>query len=490
MNPWDLIKENRASLTKEEMLTVISQCMSYCWDDGEWDWMYRTWDWQKAAPFDWIDTLLELIAEPPDLTVFPEPVHSEYEEALELATLFLFDWAGENPQGFLQKAFRLLPNSAIRREIIDIAPTYDLREALPYLENLQSSGEITDEEEIQWLEDAIQKLKMPRMLAARLHGPADLRVEEVPHPGAPDVGEVLLRVRSTGICGSDLHPYENGAMGDTMLGAPLILGHEFSGVVEEIGEGVTLEIGTRVAVDPAWTCGKCRECVNGHPNLCRQQKFCGLFPNGGSLCELMRVPARFCHAIPDSISDDEAALLEPLGVALHATNLARIRVGDSVAILGAGPIGLCLIQLAKLAGAKTVYVTEKLSWRLQVAQKFGALPLPEKTEVDVSIEAAWVTETAQQAVEITRPGGVVVLVGIPLEDEITLKHSALRRKGLTLLMCRRMKHVYGRTIPLVESGQVDLKSLITHRFPLAEAPEAFRMNAKYEDEVVKVIISG
>ena len=168
------------------------------------------------------------------------------------------------------------------------------------------------------------------MLAARLHGPADLRIEEVPHPGVPDVGEVLLRVRSTGICGSDLHPYENGAMGDTLLGAPLILGHEFSGVIEAVGEGVKLQIGTRVAVDPAWTCGVCHECTRGNPNLCRQQKFCGLYPNGGSLCEYMRVPARFCHAVPDSISDDEAALLEPLGVALHATDLARIRIGSKV----------------------------------------------------------------------------------------------------------------------------------------------------------------
>lgn len=328
------------------------------------------------------------------------------------------------------------------------------------------------------------------MLAARLYGPADIRVEEVAHPGAPQAGEVLLRVKSTGICGSDLHPYENGAMGDTMLGSPLILGHEFSGVIEEAGPGVNLQSGTRVAVDPAWTCGDCAECRRGHPNLCRQQRFCGLWPNDGSLRQWMRVPARFCHPVPDSISDEEAALLEPLGVSLHATNLARIRVGDSVAVLGAGPIGLCLIQLARLAGAGTVYVTEKLPWRLQLAQQFGAVPLPEKIEVDVAIEAAWVNQSAQQAVDITRPGGTVVLVGIPLEDKIELKHSALRRKGLTLLMCRRMKHVYERTLPLVESGRVDLKSVVTHRFPLSQAAEAFAMNAAYQDNVIKAIIES
>ncbi len=326
------------------------------------------------------------------------------------------------------------------------------------------------------------------MLSARLYGPADIRIENVPHPGAPEAGEVLLRVKTTGVCGSDLHPYESGAIGDTLLGSPLILGHEFSGVIEEIGAGVALQIGTRVAVDPAWTCGVCTECVNGNPNLCRKQRFCGLYPNHGSLCQWMRVPARFCHAMPDSLSDEEAALLEPLGVALHATDLARIRIGASVAILGAGPIGLCLVQLAKLAGAGTVYVSEPLEWRLKLAQQFGAIPLPDGVEVDVAIEAAWVDESAQQAVDITRPGGTVVLVGIPLEDKLELKHSALRRKGLTLLMCRRMKHVYPRTLALVESGRVDVKSMITHRFPLSQAAEAFAMNAAYQDNVVKVMI--
>lgn len=329
------------------------------------------------------------------------------------------------------------------------------------------------------------------MMAALLHGPADMRIENVPHPGAPGAGEVLLRVRTTGVCGSDLHPYESGSIGDTLLGSPLVLGHEFSGVVEIVGEGVeNVSAGTRVAVDPAWTCGVCRECVKGNPNLCRKQRFCALWPNDGSLRQWMHAPARFCHPIPDGVTDEEAALLEPLGVALHATDLARIRIADSVAIIGAGPIGLCLIQTAKLAGAGTVYIAEKLPWRMEAAKKLGAIPLPEGAEVDVAIEAAWADESAQLAVDVTRPGGTVVLVGIPLEDKLELKHSALRRKGLTLLMCRRMKHVYPRTLALVASGAVDLKCLITHRFPLSEAPEAFRMNSKYENNVVKVMIES
>jgi L-iditol 2-dehydrogenase len=329
------------------------------------------------------------------------------------------------------------------------------------------------------------------MMAARLHGPSDLRIEAMPHPGSPGRGEVLLRVSTTGVCGSDLHPYETGSIGSTTLESPLVMGHEFSGVIEEIGEGVTdLNIGGRVAVDPSQPCGRCFSCTRGNPNLCRNQRFCGLAPDDGSLCQWMRVPASSCVPVPDGVSDTEAALLEPLGIALHATDLARIRLGDSVAVIGAGPIGLCLAQTAKLAGAGKVYVAEKLPWRMAAAQNFGALPLTEGIEVDVTIEAAWANETIQQAIDITRPGGTVVLVGIPFEDKVEFKHSSARRKGLTILMCRRMKFVYARGLALVESGAIDLESLVTHRFPLHRTDEAFAMNAAYQDNVVKVMIDN
>ena len=171
------------------------------------------------------------------------------------------------------------------------------------------------------------------MFAARLHGPRDLRVEEVPLPGT---GEVLVRVKATGICGSDLHTYLDGRIGDTKLEAPLILGHEFAGIIEKTG--------VRVAVDPAQPCHRCDLCERGHPNLCRRLHFCGLYPDDGSLAEFIRVPATSCFPVPDAIDDVSTAMLEPLGIALHATNLAKIRVGDRVAVLGAGPIGLLLIQ--------------------------------------------------------------------------------------------------------------------------------------------------
>jgi L-iditol 2-dehydrogenase len=329
------------------------------------------------------------------------------------------------------------------------------------------------------------------MLAARLHGPRDIRVERVPHPGKPGPGEVLVRVTATGICGSDLHTYADGRIGDTVLKAPLILGHEFAGVIEATGRNVrNLSPGMRVAVDPAQPCHRCDLCKRDHPNLCRRLHFCGLFPDNGSFAEYICVPAKTCFPVPKSVDDVAAAMLEPLGVALHATKLGKIQDGDRVAILGAGPIGLLLIQTVKLAGAREIFVGDPLAYRVTFAKRFGAKPLPRNVEADVAIEAAWGGEAIERAVEIVRPGGRVVLVGIPSEDRCAFKHSPARRKGLTILFSRRMKHTYPLAIQLAASGRVDLHSFVTHRFPLRRAAEAFALNARYRDRVIKVIVES
>jgi L-iditol 2-dehydrogenase len=348
------------------------------------------------------------------------------------------------------------------------------------------------------------------MLAARLHGPAQLRVEQVPQPGPPAPGQVLLRVKVTGLCGSDLHSYKDARIGDTPVQGPLVLGHEFSGVIEQVGPEALdgnfqpLQPGTRVAVDPAQPCGRCELCEHGHPNLCRRLHFCGNYPDGGSLCEFMHMPARSCFPVPNSIDDTAAALLEPLGVALHAVDLAKIRVGSSVGILGAGPIGLLILEVVKLSGAEPIFVTDTLPWRLELAARLGAIPIQIDREdplarvqretagrgLDVVIEAAWGEDSVTQAAELARLGGRVVLVGIPGDDRMVIKHSTARRKGLTIMMSRRMKHVYPRAIRLVEQGRIDFQSLVSHRFPLHQAPEAFALNTAYRDKVVKIIIDS
>jgi L-iditol 2-dehydrogenase len=346
------------------------------------------------------------------------------------------------------------------------------------------------------------------MTAVRLYGPRDLRVDQVSRPGLPGPGQALLRINAVGICGSDLHSYLDGRIGDTVIQQPLILGHEFGAVVEAVGADAydgnfgPLLPGTRVAVDPAQPCGRCELCEHGHPNLCHRLHFCGSFPDDGSLCEYMLMPAHTCFPLPATIDDAGAALLEPLGIAIHAIDLAKLQVANSVTILGAGCIGLYLLQLARLSGADPVFIVDQFPWRLQVAERYGGTPINfqeadavqtvlEATAgrgVDVAIEAAWADHSVQWAAEMARLGGRLVLVGIPGSDRVELKHSTIRRKGLTMRAARRMKHTYPRAIHLAEMGMVDLNGIISHRFPLVQTPEAFALNAAYHDQAVKIVI--
>ena len=347
---------------------------------------------------------------------------------------------------------------------------------------------------------------MGRMLAARLYGPADVRIEDVPHPGQPGPGEALVRVKAVGICGSDMHVYQDGRIGDTVLSSPIIQGHEFSGVVESVGPDAAdgmdrpLAPGMHVAVDPAQSCGRCELCEAGHPNLCLHVRFCGLSPHDGALCESIRVPSRTCFPVPAGMDFGEVTLLETMGVALHTMDLAKPRVGDSLAIIGAGPIGLCILQLARMAGARPVFVSERLPWRAKLATRLGGIAIDaadpaadvmrqtRNRGVDVAIEAAWADSTVQHAADMLRLGGRLVLAGIPSDDRLTLRHSTARRKGLDIRMVRRMKLVYPRVIELARTGVLDLASLISHHFPLLRAAEAFALNARYGEGVVKVVI--
>lgn len=346
------------------------------------------------------------------------------------------------------------------------------------------------------------------MLAARLYGPRDIRIDTIPLPGDPAPDEILLKVTAVGVCGSDLHTYLDARIGDTAVQSPLVLGHEFGGVVAAVGanardgEDQPLRVGQRVAVDPATPCWRCEMCEAGHPNLCRRLHFCGLYPDDGSLREYMLVRARDCFPVPDSISDAGAALLEPLGVALHAVDLGKLRVARSVAVLGCGPIGLLIVRMARLSGADPVYAFDRFPWRAAKAKAWGATetwtlerdPVEVMHEVtrgrgiDVVFEAAWADHSIAQAAEIARLGGRVVLVGIPSDDRIEMKHSTARRKGLTIMMSRRMKHTYPRTIQLAASGTIALDDMISHRFPLAEANAAFALNVDYPEGIQKVVI--
>jgi L-iditol 2-dehydrogenase len=348
------------------------------------------------------------------------------------------------------------------------------------------------------------------MIAARLHGPRDVRIEQLPEPPPPGPGEVKLRFVATGICGSDLHTYEYGAIGDARVTAPLVPGHECSAVVEECGRdandalGKPLHPGTRVAVDPAIPCGECDMCLNGQHHLCRRLHFLGHPPDDGSLRSHACLPARQCFPLADDMTDEQGALLEPLGVAIHAARLAAISAGESVAILGAGSIGLLILQVVRAAQPSFLLVADPLPWRKKLAAANGAtlirydgaagiaevMELTHGRGVDVVIEAAWGGTAIDQAIAIARPGGRVVLVGIPGDDVLETKHSIARRKELSLLFSRRMNRTYPEAFRLVRDGRVSLDQLVSHRFPLERAAEAFALNHTYADNVVKIIIRG
>lgn len=344
------------------------------------------------------------------------------------------------------------------------------------------------------------------MLTSRLYGIRDLRVERAPVP-TPGPGEVLLKIASVGTCGSDVHYYLEGGIGDAIVKEPITMGHEFSAWIAGFGPEVEahhdLRLGQLVAVEPAISCGVCEFCQHGHPNICPNVRFCGTPPIDGVFAEYAVMPAENCFPLPEGFSPDDGALLEPLGIAIHTVDLAHLKVGQTVAVLGAGVIGLMTAAVAKAAGAGAIYMTEPLAHRQKFALGYVADAVydPELEDVvaaimratngrgvDVAFEAAGAHETPDQAARVTCPGGKVVVVGIPSDDTMTMNASVIRRKGLTIKLVRRMKHTYPRAIRMVQRGLVDIAPLATHRYPLERIVEAFELVAGYKDGVLRAMI--
>jgi L-iditol 2-dehydrogenase len=321
--------------------------------------------------------------------------------------------------------------------------------------------------------------------AARLHAAGDLRVADEPPP-TPGPGESLVRVEAVGLCGSDLHWFADGGIGDTTLSRPVVPGHELAGVVH----GGPLE-GRRVAVDPALPCHRCRLCLEGHHNLCPHTAFAGHGERDGGLQSHLAWPTDALHPLPDGFDGVTGALLEPLGVAIHAFDLGHVALAADVAVLGCGPIGLLIIQVARAAGARVVVATDPLPHRREAARRAGAEAavapgeLPD-VQVDVTFEAAGAQDAVDAALTLARPGARVVLAGIPSDDRTSFSASLARRKGLTIVMSRRMKSVYPRAISLAQRGLVDLDGLVSHRFPLDRAAEAFTTAAARDG--LKVVV--
>jgi L-iditol 2-dehydrogenase len=320
----------------------------------------------------------------------------------------------------------------------------------------------------------------------------------------PGPGEVVVAPRVVGICGSDLHLYKEGRIGDSVVQRPLVLGHEAAARVVAVGPGVdSLRAGDRVIVEPGLACGECRLCRLGRYNLCPNVRFLGIPPTDGLMAGLARVPARWIHRLPDSLSDEAGAMIEPFAVGLQAVEEAGVKPGETVVILGAGPIGLMILQAARIRGAGMIVSIDLAERPLEVASHLGATvtvnprradplsvvrDLTDGEGADVVIEAVGATPTIRQAFDLVRRGGRITLVGIAWEPTIPISTNRIVRSGLQVRSSFRYAHQHPVAITLAAAGRVDLLGPVTHRFALGQAPEAFRFIEQHKDEVVKGVI--
>lgn len=327
---------------------------------------------------------------------------------------------------------------------------------------------------------------------------------DAPEPVLQQPGDVLLQIDRVGICGSDVHYYLEGRIGSQVLRYPATLGHECSGTVLASGSAVEgLKVGDRVAVDPAFSCGTCDECLRGRNHTCRRLRFMGNPGEApGAVAERYVAPAACCTAVPPSVSLDEAMLVEPLSIGLHAVRLSQLAEGMRIAILGAGPIGLSVLLCAKATSACTVLMTDLLDERLAVACRCGAaatfnarqhdvvaaIGQAEPQGLDLVFECSGDPACAEQGQSLLRPGGGLILVGIPPLDAVAFDPHRMRRSELRFQAVRRQNACVAPIVSLIAERRLDPSPLLTHRFPLSQISAAFELVAGYRDGVIKAVI--
>ncbi|XP_003748082.1 sorbitol dehydrogenase [Galendromus occidentalis] len=341
-------------------------------------------------------------------------------------------------------------------------------------------------------------------LTCVLHAKGDMRLEQTSVP-EPKGGEVQVSIKSTGICGSDVHYLVHGAIGPFVVTEPMILGHETAGIVTKVGPEVTnVKVGDRVALEPGVNCAQCADCRSGRYNLCQKVIFCATPPYHGTLRRFYCHRADLCFKLPDSLSYDEGAFIEPLSVAVMACRRADLKFGEKVLVTGAGPIGLLNFLVAKAFGASTVVVTDIVESKLELVRSLGAtgtVNVKGKTSEAISREILAITGSAPEvtlecsgvessvglAINVTRQGGRVVMVGMgPPQVKVPLVDAVI--KELDIRGVFRYANCYPTAIELIASGKVDVKPLITHRFKLEEAAKAFETTRTGAGNAVKVII--
>ena len=319
------------------------------------------------------------------------------------------------------------------------------------------------------------------MRVSVLRGVKDLAVEVRPVP-RPGRNEVLVRIGSVGVCGSDVHYFEHGRIGEFVVRDPLVLGHEAGGRIVAVGEGVPADrVGERVSLEPGVPCRHCDQCLSGRYNLCPDVQFFATPPVDGAFCEYVAIAADFAHPIPDSLSDDAAGLIEPLSVGVWANRKAHVGAGSSVLVAGAGPIGLLVAQVASALGAARVVVSDVDSSRRELAARYGATQVVDPTapdggstgdlQVDAFIDCSGVPAAIQSGVRTVRPGGTVVLVGMGADD-VSLPVSYLQTREIELTGTFRYANTWPAAIALAASGRIDLDGLVTAHVDLDHVHDA------------------
>jgi len=321
---------------------------------------------------------------------------------------------------------------------------------------------------------------------------------EVPKPKPHNV---IVKIHTVGICGSDVHYWAHGKCGPFEIKGPLVLGHETSGIIEAVGEGVkNLKPGDRVAIEPGVPCRRCDSCREGSYNLCADVEFLATPPYDGSLTQYIEHASDFCYKMPDHMSFEEGALLEPLSVAVHACKRANVQAGSHVLITGAGPIGLVVLLVARASGATKIAVMDVMPNRLEVAKKMGADLVVLGTSADVaeqlkafgSISQTFECSGAEPAITIaircTQQGGKIVSIGRSAKATQNIPLFEAADKEIDIIGSFRYCNTYPKALELVSSGQIKVLPLVTHHFDFAQTQEAFEVAETGRDGAIKVAI--
>lgn len=343
------------------------------------------------------------------------------------------------------------------------------------------------------------------MKAMVLTGIEEMEMMEVPTPEIKNDTDVLIKMEVIGVCGSDVHYYETGQIGSQVVEYPYQVGHEGAGTIVEVGAGVTkVEPGDRIAIEPAISCWECDQCKAGRPHTCRKLKFLGC-PGQieGCLSEFIVMPEECCFPVKDSTTFEQAAISEPLAIGVYAVKQSIPMKGATIGILGAGPIGNSVMLPAKAQGASKIYVTDKLDYRLDIVKDNGAAWVgnPDKQDIvaeikeqeplllDVVFECCGQQEALLQAVDLVKPGGKILLIGIPPTAKYwEMPVDELRRKEICIQNIRRQCECVQDALDMIENRDFEVNFMVTHRFKFNDSKKAFDIVEKYEDGVLKAMI--